>query len=559
MKSALTTQLIALLLFCSIIADAQKCESIASTNAPAAGEKILLISDNQEHMLTGTQPRSMSGWMDYLASSYALRSPLANIGGRSLLKETLQFGNEQGAGLVLHLGDASDISCPDELESVFTTLDKETEKPWFFTPGNHDGLFAGNFDRYQPGRDEGPEKLYKKVPAKGYGAKPSWLRSCYSFSNHLKPKKIIPPKPDPNTFKFEISQSDVMTKNDAIQLYLNHLSDRGSIEREKEPEPAPVAFIGGNEVPCWLEKLKGPADFQAIARICPRVTLKGETTWLGPFASFIVQKLKIGDSIVLLIDTSDYYHLALKDFAGDKGGVQREQIREADSLLGNSDPANVIIAGHHRFTDLPPLAREWIAKRAGRYLSGHAHHSTRIFEHIVNRRRIKELNIGSTIDHPQQAVIATLNGSEGSFRVAGADFDKTGWPKFLQACKDNPKWKLDDKFYKTYRNGRYINRLLDALREAAKSPDSGMTATPIPDGEKIEDWDSFEQILNSINFLKGGQRKFWACQAYFASEATKGERSVQEILLTQVFQNPGNWWRKSGCDATGGWYRFSSL
>ncbi len=82
-------------------------------------KKILLIADNQEHLLTGTPLRSMSPITGKWVTSVALRSPLANVGSRHLLGEILEFGRREGAGLVIHLGDTSDISCPNELASVF--------------------------------------------------------------------------------------------------------------------------------------------------------------------------------------------------------------------------------------------------------------------------------------------------------------------------------------------------------------------------------------------------------------------------------------------------------
>lgn len=114
--------------------------------------------------------------------------------------------------MVLHLGDATDISCPDELDSVFNVLDKEAEGMWFFTPGNHDGLLAGNFANYQPDLDFDIKKssaysdMYEGKPINGFNKKieRAWLNACLSPTNLGDPKR-----------------ANVLTKGDAIQLYIN--------------------------------------------------------------------------------------------------------------------------------------------------------------------------------------------------------------------------------------------------------------------------------------------------------------------------------------------------
>lgn len=65
------------------------------SNQNGAKRKILFIADNQEHMLTGRALKSMSPFNEKWVTSVALRSPLANIGGKLLMAEAVQFGRKQ--------------------------------------------------------------------------------------------------------------------------------------------------------------------------------------------------------------------------------------------------------------------------------------------------------------------------------------------------------------------------------------------------------------------------------------------------------------------------------
>ena len=109
--------------------------SSQSEDPHAAGRLMLIVSDNQEHSMLGTPNRSMSSFSDRFITSVAKRPPLANVGGGSLLSAALRFGKREGADLVLHLGDAADVSCPEEIDSAFDKLEKQTPEAWFFCTG----------------------------------------------------------------------------------------------------------------------------------------------------------------------------------------------------------------------------------------------------------------------------------------------------------------------------------------------------------------------------------------------------------------------------------------
>lgn len=518
------------------------CTSLTKAQEPSQNSdvrKMLIIADNQEHLLTGGPLRSFSPLTERLVTTVGLRSPLANVGGRLLMREALKFGKEQGAGFVLHLGDAVDISCKNEMESVFEALDEESPGGmWFMTPGNHDGILAGNFAEYQdPVGFDRKKRLafYDLAPLKSYVNKQRvWFYACQSPT----------------------SPSTEMARGLAIELYVNNLKNRqnGQHVKVNSRRVKPAIFEEGGEeieVPCRMEAIEITPErpsaidgYKAIARICePQPVRTRENIKVGQYASFMVQKIDVGGTRIVLLDTSDYDDPTDKvklliPIAASEGNLtgcegQRtdcEGQRDwAESLFKSADGKaldrrNVIVAGHHPFSQLPKDDREWIAAKSSRYMSAHVHTDTSLIEH--KKVGVWELNVGSTLDYPPQAVIAVMSPGSMSVRVAGAETNRDG---FISECRTEAnKWKLDDEFYRNYRNGLYIRHLLTALREAADMHDAriGRSSLPleVPTGTKVVDWVRLEKALKDINKAKGKSRTFWACQAYYASMQTRSEK-----------------------------------
>lgn len=532
------------------------------SDAPAArpdepGTKMLILSDNQEHLLTGVQLKSMGVLSDEIIASVAMRSPLAHVGGRLLFAEALRFGAREDVELVLHLGDAADVSCPDELSSVFDVLDKEAPRRgdgspvWFMAPGNHDGILLGTYVNYQPpfgdigkARPEHFDEVYSRALREGLGHNDStWVNACLS------------PAPDAHASNAGMEVKGILTRGDAIKLYVERLerSRRGFRRVELEQRPEDAVKIAGVEFKCRLEKITIESQgYTAITRICPAVEVENkgkpdESTWVGPYASFIVQKLEVAGSTILMLDTADY-----KDptscYVGFTAHLTKPQRHYADVLLGrkpsdlpdSSERAKVIVAGHHPLKIFPREQREWIMERATRYLSGHTHKPTRLIKHRADvksgagrgRLLTEELNVGSTLDYPPQAVVAKLTSSALSYRVAGADVKKTKWGGFLDVCMRRcNEWRLPSKYYKNYRSGTYVNRLREALAAAAGRAPSGRSLE-IPSGDDASDWKTLHHTLGAINESEGEAAQFWACQAFYASEATP-EESWLEWLNVQ--------------------------
>ena len=189
-----------------------------------------------------------------------------------------------------------------------------------------------------------------------------------------------------------------------------------------------------------------------------------------------------------------------------------------------------IIAGHHPIDDFrKQWQKEWVLKRANRYMSGHVHRSAQLIKHKIKKNSLTELNIGSTLDYPTQAVVANISAQKFSFQVAGAG--KTNLDGFLEDCLKNRSWQLEESLYRGYVRRNYISRVLYALEKAAQKHNSVVkSAAPvvIPKGDKMEDWQALEKMLGTIKKSEGESGMFWACQAYYASEATRREKSVLE-------------------------------
>lgn len=521
-------RLVAIALLCASVTWAQNPSDHSVTSSKyEPQQKVLIISDNQEHLLTGVPLSANSSLSDTIFTSVARRSPLANVGGRLLFREALKFGISEGAGLVLHLGDASDISCPDELSAAFNAMEAEAKNIWFMAPGNHDGIQVGNYVKDQPTSlgykiSRNPVFYTNTPPVEKFkDAEETWLNACLS----------------PTNFK-DARRADILTKEDVIQRYVALLKARPGAGEPEKLEPLRVPIKGVKvRVTCEVEKFKIKAQaytYTAIASICPRTPVTTpptpDTPWVGPYASFMVQRLDVGKTRIIMLDTSDYENPQVRNVAF-TGDLSEAQKKLADSLLEEDkfDRKNVIVIGHHPLKVFPRDQQEWIIERTGRYISGHTHSSASKINHSANGDKTVELNVGSTVDYPPQAIIANIGPGTMSFRVTGANTGRAG---FLAPCKDEKnreKWMLSPTtLYTEYKRELYVKHLLDALKAAAVRIAPSDPALKIPAGDKPADWPLLEDALKTINAAEGDARIFWACQAYYAAEATKDEKSWWE-------------------------------
>jgi hypothetical protein len=297
-------------------------------------------------------------------------------------------------------------------------------------------------------------------------------------------------------------------------------------------------------VHCPVDEIRLPAfEYAAVVRVCPR-TKTGEGTFVGPWASYIVQRLTYGGSTFLLLDTSHYLSPVVVT-VGRHGELGSDQTDDAAALVAGIERQRVIVTGHHSLNYLPGDEQEWVAERGARYLSGHTHTSSVLLRRDVGPGLV-ELNIGSIIDFPAQAVLMRTGPSGASFRVAGADTTLTKWAGFVQPCEDRrAAWALATSEYQNYRTGSYAADLIRALGFAkARAPE--LVTAAIPMGDQPGDWGRLSRTLADIRSTTGEARQFWGCQAYYASEATRSEKTRFEAVLSSGI---------GGVSALGQWYR----
>jgi len=546
--TASALRLLILILLCGGLVHPQEPCPLDSASTFTTGNStdktLLLVADNQEHNLMGVQLKETGAAYDRWATNVAMRTPLSHVGGRLLLRRVLLFGREQKADLVLHLGDAANVSCPDELWSVFNLLDKQAGHNWFMAPGNHDGIRIGTFAKHQPAWNESVPADYSRPIEKGMDHQArSWFNACQA------------PTSLQGKVHNKLNVKGILTKGDATMLYAAKLKKRGADVTALQSAPVNVEGI---RVTCKVEQLDlENHGYTAITQICPAVKVKPKSKkWVGPYASYIIQKLEIHGTRIIMLDTSNYFSPSAYNVAM-KGELTTDQRKRVQKWFDGVDRRNVVVIGHHPIDDFPEDQQQWIVKRAARYISGHVHRSTQLIKHKSGGDRTLELNVASTVDYPSQAVLAKVHSPTSmSFEVTGAGASSPG---FIKTCIENTyRWKLKPGIYKDYRRGVYVNRLLESLTEAAlrhiKEVGPLRPNFQIPKRDDPGGWHALETVLQRINAAEDEtSRTFWACQAHYASDETQG-RSVWEWLMKGVRRET-----RSGCDATRSRFNFSAL
>ncbi|MBV7585503.1 metallophosphoesterase [Pseudomonas sp. PDM33] len=112
-----------------------------STTAPATAP-IGVISDTQIHESRGTASRYASKAGDEFVE-VTIRTGQQVIGSTDILMQALK--GVTSLPIVLHLGDALDVSCQTEWDAFVRTMRVAGgNTPWVLVDGNHDGFYVGN-------------------------------------------------------------------------------------------------------------------------------------------------------------------------------------------------------------------------------------------------------------------------------------------------------------------------------------------------------------------------------------------------------------------------------
>jgi hypothetical protein len=368
---------------------------------------VTLIGDDQKFHIGNKAFLFRSGFTDGRFSESAIRVPQQDLFGDSLLALAAQSKDAVAA----HLGDAMDLSCADEWDDFSRIMDHSGSR-WFWTPGNHDGYFFGNF--VEPVNQ--------------------WQDAC--------------------------SPSQPITKARAIERYVTeHLAGYtgGALDvRTSSFSCPPSANCRGMRRAAW--SVRGAAEYY--------------TSYLIQEIDVPHGPSEPGGSLIL-VDTSTYdrpprialdepgLHLA----AGETGGLGPAQLRLLESwvLDAASHGRAVVVAGHHPYRDIDPAAQAVLSRlieggQVATYISAHTHWG-QYFTHVgAQGYSWLEPNLGSIIDYDSEFATLQLgfNGSAKFVRMARtatSSFTGDAHGDLGIAC-ENPDWLArpdDPDFFTRYK------------------------------------------------------------------------------------------------------------
>jgi 3',5'-cyclic AMP phosphodiesterase CpdA len=364
-----------------------------SPSAPRAGApEVLLIADTHaSNPMAPNQLISQAPLIDYWVSKTARRPPQMDAWGGRILEWLLARADE--GQLVIHLGDAANISCLSEMDSFQRIMRADPyQREWYVAPGNHDSLLMGNY------------ALNDNSDLKDG----TWNGEC---SNDV---DVWPGR----------TGAEYMNKIGFLRAYA-----------AAKGWPAP-ALDACTDVPS--DKLAGTRLRRA--RIC-----------LGPeqsaYVSYMLQEVEVDETTsMILLDTTQpnqmpqlftvrhffrklfsWGTLPMAPLGGVIGGIRLDQRDELERWLDDDAQRGrtVILAGHLPIDALEREAQDWLADLIGThpiagYLSAHTHAPTNVRVHrpaSEGAAGFFELNVGSLLDWPMQyAALSVTRGADS--RVA---------------------------------------------------------------------------------------------------------------------------------------------
>lgn len=369
---------------------------------------VTLISDDQKFHIGDKAFLFRSGFTDAVFSNSAVRVPQQDLFGDSLLALAAQ---SQG-GMTAHLGDALDLSCADEWDEFSRIMDR-SGSTWFWTPGNHDGYFFGNF--CEPHHE--------------------WDDACFP--------------------------SQPITKSRTIERYLTeHLAGYagGALDIQQSSLSCPsAAGCRGLLRAAW--SVRRDAEYYTSFLIQELDMPRGPAQPAGS---------------LILVDTSTYHrapqvvapgearlHLA----AGETGGLGPAQLRLLEDWVRDAAAQGraVVIAGHHPYSKIDAASQAVLSRliasgRVTTYISAHTHWG-QYFTHVdAQGYSWLEPNLGSIIDYDSEFGTLRLGFHDESrfvrmARTPTSSFAAGARADLGIAC-ENPEWLArpeDPDFYTRYK------------------------------------------------------------------------------------------------------------
>jgi 3',5'-cyclic AMP phosphodiesterase CpdA len=327
---------------------------------PSRAADILIVSDSHaSNPLAPHRSIANSTVAGERLTHVAVRPPQMDEWGPEVLAWILQ----RNPGLVLHLGDVSNVACTNEFDRFLAVMEA-SRRPWVLAPGNHDAFMMGNY-------------AAESALASG------WAMECSRGE-----------RGDETMNKHRL----LLRYLDAQHLGAEHLGS-GCTEWAAAPAGNPPPRRG-------LERVRACFDADA------------------PHRSYLLQQVWVSEALrVLVIDTVVYdAPPAFLHEAGTQGGLGPDQpfalAQWIDELRARPSPPSILLAGHYALDHLDVASQRALAVVFARYpvlgyLSGHEHDPTKELLHpdpAAPDHTFPELNLGSVLDWPMEYARAWFGG-----------------------------------------------------------------------------------------------------------------------------------------------------
>jgi hypothetical protein len=360
---------------------------------------ILFVSDTQFHNYLSGPNATNFALVDAIIP-VSVRPPQANFFSKDLFTYLIEkYGPNN---YVIHMGDALNVACKNEWKRFLWSIDpnfqgRRSHRGWLMVPGNHDFFFVGISDM----------GLTKKT----------WENAC---------SNVYPPPKDIDV-KEVIFSKDVFVKNYYNQLLKQGQKSPLDFPTRKETQCVPIKYdpeyntTRSNMMMQCEWHSKNQTGFLQKLFFEYSITDRVEKS----YRSSLVQQVNLSPGtfqnekfVGILLDTSDYklsplmFLGALQPFkrrgaynAGINGNITQKQFLLVNRWVEQIDPEAVVIyMGHHPYKDISRVGKERIKKLIEKrpssfYFSSHTHTGF-----LSNEGPIKELNLGSVSDYPNEVM-----------------------------------------------------------------------------------------------------------------------------------------------------------
>jgi len=348
-----------------------------TTGMVRLSQRVLLLGDNQVQHLYGKGIRQRSAVADRIAGSAIRPAQLDMFGHQLLLDACSAFGQDELP--IIHLGDAANASCVQELRRFFQLMKRcrAQSGQWVMAPGNHDGYMMGSFDRdclTESWRD-----------ACGVGRVLTKARFVYSYLREV--------------WGVSSEALAAVTCADGDPSDGPHAPAKGKITSERG-----LLREAHWKIDCekrWTSYVAQLIDLTELAAAQPACGADAAATNGRASVCGIV------------LDTAQYDHppklLPRRLDPGTTGSIGTDQQTVVENWIDNAKAnARFVLFGHHPIKDLDEDASAFVRKLALQprvlgYVSGHTHSGRWYAWEVAGRAEpFVELNVGSILDHPNE-------------------------------------------------------------------------------------------------------------------------------------------------------------